>query len=85
MTGRKPHAHRKEPRWKERLATAATADQRLYVAYGRATAALAHLRRGKRPDPLVQARDTATAERLAGEAADYLMRMAERAEGGDSL
>ena len=65
------------------MAAAATADQRLYVAYGRATAALAYLRRVKRPDPAVQARDTATAERLADEATACLMRLAERAEGGN--
>lgn len=81
MTGRKPHAHRAAPRWKERMALAATADQRLDVAYGRLTAALAHMRRVKRPDPLAQARDTAAATALAAEATELLMQMATRAEG----
>jgi len=83
MTGRKPHARRAEPRWKEGMSLARTADERLAVAYRRATAALAHCRRTKRPDPMAQARDTAAAERLADDAAGYLMRLSERAESGD--
>lgn len=66
------------------MRTAATADERLAVTYGRLTASLAHLRRPKRTDLLAKARDTATAERLAGEACRYLADLAERAERGDS-
>jgi len=82
MTGRKPHRARAAPRWKERLAKASTPDERLDVAYGRLTAALAHMRRPRRPDPLLQAADAAAAATMADQAADYLMMIAAHIEGG---
>lgn len=83
MTGRKPHAVRAAPRWKERMDRAATPDERMGAAFGRLTAALSHMRRTKRPDALAQARDTATADAMAVEITGYLMHMAASAEGGD--
>jgi hypothetical protein len=85
MPGRKPHAVRHPPRWRERLDQAVTPEERMGVAYQRLTAALARMRRTKRPDPLAQAQDTATANAMADDITGYLMQMAAQAEGGDAL
>jgi hypothetical protein len=74
---------RPPPRWQERMARAATPEDRLAAASDRLTSSLAHLRR-KRRDAGAHARGCAVATRLAGEAAEYLIGLAERAEGSDS-
>ena len=83
MPGRKPTAP--TPRWAERAARAATPDERMAVAHDRLRAHLVHLRR-KRRDPLERARDQATADLLAGTAADYMTGLCEQAvsESGDA-
>jgi hypothetical protein len=84
QTRRKSRQPRRlEPRWKARLALAGTPYARFRVADGRLTAALSRLCRTGRTDAAAEVRDTALAGRLADEAFECLMRIAERAEGGD--
>ena len=77
MASRKP---RPEPRWRERLAKAATPEQQLAAAHDALTAGLALFARDRR-DVLLSARCKAEAHALMREVADYLTSVAEGVYG----